>query len=284
MKAIALDKLRTLAAAVANAAQGSKAWDAATDALSDKFSPRCLVTLIDQLGAAQREHEAEIKNHRDHAVRLINERDQFRQRAEAAEAELKHRDDAVSVAIMLVEKVSTSMTRHTVGFTHAGYSLPAGEYQLYLTAPAATLPPEMSETDAVEFVVANGPYSKSEAAQMAWNACREVAKEPGVAMSKISLTKLRDISQSAKEVLDAIAGDHEYVNPNDSSKMCQLWDYLNDRHAPPEVVKSMADELINLRETNQRLRQQRIDDRRRFSNPAPIGVVTLIKPQVGSDE
>lgn len=66
-------------------------------------------------------------------------------------------------------------------------------------------------------------------------------------MSKLSFSALKSISESAKEVMLAITGEHEEVSPNDSRKMCELWDDLNDRHAPPAVVKSMADELINHR-------------------------------------
>ena len=66
-------------------------------------------------------------------------------------------------------------------------------------------------------------------------------------MSKLSLSALTSISESAKEVMLAITGEHEEVSLNDSRKMCELWDELNDRHAPPAVVKSMADELINQR-------------------------------------
>jgi hypothetical protein len=96
-------------------------------------------------------------------------------------------------------------------------------------------------------------------------------------MSKISLPKLREISQSAKEVIDALADKNENVSQNDSGKMVQLYDYLNDVAAPPAVVKAMADELINLREINLRLRQQQIADRRRFCNPAPESLLRLIR-------
>lgn len=88
-------------------------------------------------------------------------------------------------------------------------------------------------------------------------------------MSKIPLSKLRDISQSAKDVITALAGTNDDVSQSDSGKMVQLYDHLNDVSAPPAVVKAMADELINLREHNQRLRAQRIADRRRFSNTSP---------------
>lgn len=94
-------------------------------------------------------------------------------------------------------------------------------------------------------------------------------------MSKIPLSKPRDIRQSAKDVLDAIAGDHEEVHPNNSTEMVRLWDDLSDRYAPPEVVKAMAEELINLRQVKQRQYAQRIIDRRRFSNPDPALVIRL---------
>lgn len=96
-------------------------------------------------------------------------------------------------------------------------------------------------------------------------------------MSKIPLSKLRDISKSAKDVIDALADKNEDVSKNDSGKMVQLYDYLNDVAAPPAVVKAMADELINLREINLRLRQQQLADRRRFSNPAPESLLRLIR-------
>ncbi|ORM64508.1 hypothetical protein PRCB_16375 [Pantoea rodasii] len=95
-------------------------------------------------------------------------------------------------------------------------------------------------------------------------------------MSKVKFSALQDISSSAAEVLLAIAGKHEDVSKNDSTEMCRLWDNLNDHSAPPAVVKSMADELINLRKQNQRLLAQRIADRRRFSNPAPIELLSLV--------
>lgn len=74
-------------------------------------------------------------------------------------------------------------------------------------------------------------------------------------MSKLSLSDLKSISETAGAVILAIAGKHEEISPNDSYKMCGLWDDLNDKHAPPKVVKSMADELINLRALNEALKR-----------------------------
>lgn len=96
-------------------------------------------------------------------------------------------------------------------------------------------------------------------------------------MSKLSLAILQSASDSAGEVIAALAGENDDAHPDNSRKMCELWDNLNDRHAPPCVVKAMADELINIRVTNQKLRAQRIADRRRFSNPAPEKLTLILK-------
>lgn len=42
------------------------------------------------------------------------------------------------------------------------------------------------------------------------------------------------------EVITALAGTNEDVHPDDSKKMCELWDDLNDRHAPPVVVRELV--------------------------------------------
>lgn len=101
-------------------------------------------------------------------------------------------------------------------------------------------------------------------------------------MSKIPLEKLRRISESAKDVIDALAGDED-VSRNDSDGIVRLYDYLNDVAAPPSAVKAMADELINLRQTNQMLQRQRIADRRRFANPAPEQIIRLVALPGGVD-
>ncbi|HFF8593706.1 TPA: DUF551 domain-containing protein, partial [Klebsiella pneumoniae] len=45
---------------------------------------------------------------------------------------------------------------------------------------------------------------------------------------------------ASDEVITALAGTNEDVHPDDSKKMCELWDDLNDRHAPPVVVRELA--------------------------------------------
>lgn len=89
-------------------------------------------------------------------------------------------------------------------------------------------------------------------------------------MSKLSLDKLQRVSNAAKDVILTLADKHSDHGKSDD-KMVELWDHLNDKAAPPEVVKAMADELIALRKHNQAIKQQRILDRRRFAT----GTVTM---------
>ncbi len=103
-------------------------------------------------------------------------------------------------------------------------------------------------------------------------------------MSKLNLGKLQAISSCAAEVLSALSGDHEEIHKDNSTRMCSLWDALNDHHAPPEIVKAMADELINLRNLKQMQRSQRIADRRRFSNPAPQEMISLLSKEPTNEQ
>ena len=56
-------------------------------------------------------------------------------------------------------------------------------------------------------------------------------------MTKESLLK---IICAADEVISALAGTNDEVNKDDTDKMIHLWDDLNDRYAPPEVVRELA--------------------------------------------
>ena len=58
-------------------------------------------------------------------------------------------------------------------------------------------------------------------------------------MTTITREQAQKIIQAADEVISALAGTNEDVNP-DSNDMLRLWDDLNDRHAPPEVVRELA--------------------------------------------
>lgn len=64
---------------------------------------------------------------------------------------------------------------------------------------------------------------------------------------RVSPETLDKIIEAADEVITALAGTNEDVHKDDSSKMCQLWDDLNDRHATPAIVKAMALELQQYR-------------------------------------
>lgn len=58
-------------------------------------------------------------------------------------------------------------------------------------------------------------------------------------MTTITKEQAQKIIEAADDVISAIAGDHEDVSP-DSDGMLRLWDDLNDRYAPPEVVRELA--------------------------------------------
>lgn len=62
--------------------------------------------------------------------------------------------------------------------------------------------------------------------------------------------KLTKIIESAEAVISALAGHNDDVHPDDSTKMCRLWDALNDDDATPEVVLVMAKELQERRKAD----------------------------------
>ena len=64
---------------------------------------------------------------------------------------------------------------------------------------------------------------------------------------RVSPETLDKIIEAADEVIAALAGTNEDVHKNDSAKMCQLWDDLNDRYATPAIVKALARELQQYR-------------------------------------
>lgn len=61
---------------------------------------------------------------------------------------------------------------------------------------------------------------------------------------ELSKERLINIVECAEQVISALNGTNEDVNKNDDGKMCCLWDELNDRFAPPEVVREMARRLL----------------------------------------
>lgn len=58
-------------------------------------------------------------------------------------------------------------------------------------------------------------------------------------MSTITREQAQKIIEAADEVITALAGTNEDVHP-ESDNMIRLWDDLNDKYAPPEVVRELA--------------------------------------------
>lgn len=61
-------------------------------------------------------------------------------------------------------------------------------------------------------------------------------------MTKSTITReqIQQIIDAADAVITALAGTNDEVHKDDTGKMVRLWDDLNDRHAPPEVVRQLA--------------------------------------------
>lgn len=59
-------------------------------------------------------------------------------------------------------------------------------------------------------------------------------------MSTITRQQAQQIIEAADAVITALAGTNEDVHPDNSTKMVQLYDDLNDHYAPPEVVRELA--------------------------------------------
>lgn len=58
-------------------------------------------------------------------------------------------------------------------------------------------------------------------------------------MTSITREQAKKIIEAADEVISALAGTNEDVHPG-SDNMLRLWDDLNDRYAPPEIVRELA--------------------------------------------
>ncbi|OUI38631.1 hypothetical protein AZZ74_003131 [Klebsiella pneumoniae] len=61
-------------------------------------------------------------------------------------------------------------------------------------------------------------------------------------MTKSTITRkqAQQIIDAADAVITALAGTNDEVHKDDTYKMVRLWDDLNDRYAPPEVVRNLA--------------------------------------------
>ncbi|WP_233471563.1 hypothetical protein [Raoultella ornithinolytica] len=58
--------------------------------------------------------------------------------------------------------------------------------------------------------------------------------------SKLTREQTQQIIDAADAVITALAGTNDEVHKDDTDKMIRLWDDLNDRYAPPEVVRELA--------------------------------------------
>ncbi|HHQ7235465.1 TPA: hypothetical protein ACSVAN_003452, partial [Salmonella enterica subsp. diarizonae] len=56
--------------------------------------------------------------------------------------------------------------------------------------------------------------------------------------------QVQKIIDAADEVITALAGTNDDFHPDNSTKMAQLYDDLNDRYAPPEVVRELARAML----------------------------------------
>lgn len=59
--------------------------------------------------------------------------------------------------------------------------------------------------------------------------------------------ELLEIISCANELITALEGTNEDLHRDNSTKMCQTWDHLNDDLAPPSIVKAMAEEILRLK-------------------------------------
>lgn len=59
-------------------------------------------------------------------------------------------------------------------------------------------------------------------------------------MTTITREKAQKIIDAADEVITALAGTNEDIHPDNYTKMCEAWNFLNDNAAPPEVVRELA--------------------------------------------
>lgn len=63
-------------------------------------------------------------------------------------------------------------------------------------------------------------------------------------MTTITKEHAQKIIDAADEVITALAGTNDDFHPDNSTKMVQLYDDLNDRYAPPEVVRELARAML----------------------------------------
>lgn len=95
----------------------------------------------------------------------------------------------------------------------------------------------------------------------------------GKTMTKSTITReqAQKIIVAADEVITALAGTNEDVHPDDSKKMCELWDDLNDRYAPPVVVRELAHMALAAMDREHVRNEHAEWSQATFGNVGPIG-------------
>lgn len=89
-------------------------------------------------------------------------------------------------------------------------------------------------------------------------------------MTTITREQAKKIIEAADEVISALAGTNEDVHPG-SDNMLRLWDDLNDRYAPPEVVRELARIALASLEREQIRREHAEWSDATFGNVGPVG-------------
>lgn len=91
-------------------------------------------------------------------------------------------------------------------------------------------------------------------------------------MTTITREQAQKIIDAADEVITALAGTNEDVHP-ESDNMLRLWDDLNDRYAPPEVVRELARIALASLEREQIRREHAEWSDATFGNVGPVGTL-----------
>lgn len=89
-------------------------------------------------------------------------------------------------------------------------------------------------------------------------------------MTTITREQAKKIIEAADEVISALAGTNEDVHPG-SDNMLRLWDDLNDRYAPPEVVRELARIVLASLEREQIRREHAEWSDATFGDVGPVG-------------
>lgn len=92
-------------------------------------------------------------------------------------------------------------------------------------------------------------------------------------MTTITREQAQKIIDAADNVITALAGTNDDFHPDNSEKMCGLWDDLNDRYAPPEVVRELARAMLASLEREQVRREHAEWSDKTFGDVGPVGAL-----------